>query len=158
MYAIHQCVRYSTYPRKEHGDAVRWIGRYLMGNPRDGLILKPDLAKSFEVFVDRDFCGNWHKQYAEEIDSVRSRHSYVIMYAGCPIVSKSQLQTEIVLSTTEAEYTGLSYPLREVIPLMGLLKEMKEKGFDVLDYKVKVHCRVFEDNSGAIEGRPHLEA
>ena len=34
---------------------------------------------------------------------------------------------------------------------MELLKEMKEKGFDVLDHKVKFHCRVFEDNSGAIE-------
>ena len=92
-YAIHQCARYSADPRKEHGDAVLWIGRYLLGTPRDGLILKPDLAKSFEVFVDSDFCGNWHKQYAREIDSVRSRHGYVIMYAGCPIVSKSQLQT-----------------------------------------------------------------
>ena len=29
---------------------------------------------------------------------------------------------EIALSTTEAEYTGLSYALREVIPLMELLK------------------------------------
>ena len=66
-------------------------------------------------------------------------------------MSKSQLQTEIALNTTEAEYTGLSYALREVIPLMELLKEMKEKVFDVLDHKVKVHCRVFEDNSGAIE-------
>ena len=73
------------------------------------------------------------------------------MYAGCPIVSKSQLQTEIILSTIEAEYTGLSYAQREVIPLMELLKEMKEKGFDVLDHKVKVHCIVFEDNSSAIE-------
>ena len=26
-YAIHQCARYSTDTRKEHGDAVRWIGR-----------------------------------------------------------------------------------------------------------------------------------
>ena len=34
---------------------------------------------------------------------------------------------------------------------MELLKEMKEKGFDVLDHKVKVHSRLFEDNSGAIE-------
>ena len=34
---------------------------------------------------------------------------------------------------------------------MELLKEMKGKGFDVLDHKVKFHCRVFEDNSGAIE-------
>ena len=92
-YAIHQCARYSTYPRKKHGDAIRWIGRYLLGTPRDGLILKPGLAKSFEVFVDSNFCGNWNKQYAREIYSVRSRHGYVIMYAGCPIVSKSQLQT-----------------------------------------------------------------
>ena len=28
---------------------------------------------------------------------------------------------------------------------------MKEKGIDVLDHKVKVHYRVFEDNCGAIE-------
>ena len=34
---------------------------------------------------------------------------------------------------------------------MDLLKEMKGKGLDVLDHKVKVHCRVFEDNYGAIE-------
>ena len=66
-------------------------------------------------------------------------------------MSKSQLQTEIVLSATEAEYTGLLYALIEAIPLMVILKEMKRKGFDVLDHKVKVHCRVFEDNSGAIE-------
>ena len=65
-------------------------------------------------------------------------------------MSKSQLQTEIAISTTEAEYTRLSYVLREVIPLMELLKEMKEKIFDVRDHKVKVHCRVFEDNYRAI--------
>ena len=126
MYAIHQCARYSTNPRKEHGDDVRWIGQYLLGTPRKGLILKPDLARSFEVFFDSNFCGNWNKQYARETDSVRSRHGYIIMYAGCPIVSKSQLQTEIALSTTEAEYTGVSYALREAIPLMELLKEKKE--------------------------------
>ena len=34
---------------------------------------------------------------------------------------------------------------------MELLKEMKGKVFDVLDHKIKVHCIVFEDNSGAIE-------
>ena len=45
-YAIHQCVRYSTDPRKEHGDAVLWMGRYLLGTPRGGLILKPDLGVS----------------------------------------------------------------------------------------------------------------
>ena len=57
-YAIHQCARYSTNPRKEHGDAVRWIGRYLLGTPNKGLILRPDLTRSFEVFMDSNFCGN----------------------------------------------------------------------------------------------------
>ena len=111
----------------------------------------PDLTRSLEVFVDSNFCGNWHKKYAGETDSVRSRHSYIIIYAGFPIVSTSQLQTEIALSTTEANYTGLLYALREAIPIMKLLKEMRKKGFGFLDHKVKVHCRVFKDNSGAIE-------
>ena len=85
-YDIHQCARYSTVPCKEHGDAVQWIGRYLLGTPRKGLILRPDLARSFEVFVDSNLCGNWNKKYARETDSVQSRHGYIIMYAGCPIV------------------------------------------------------------------------
>ena len=101
--------------------------------------------------MDSNFCGNWHKKYAGETDFVQSRHSYIIMYAGCPIVSKSQLQTEIALSTTEADYTGLLYTLREAIPLMDLLKEIRKTEFDVLDHKVKFHCRVSKDNSGAIE-------
>lgn len=115
------------------------------------MILKPDLTRSFEVYVDADFCGNWDSSISNERDTARSRHGYCIMYAGCPITWKSQLQTEIALSTTESEYTGLSYALREAIPIMELLKEMKNQGFKVLDHRPKVHCKVFEDNSGALE-------
>ncbi|GAX15565.1 hypothetical protein FisN_3Hu032 [Fistulifera solaris] len=150
-YAVHQCARFSKETRKEHGDAARWLGRYLLGTKDKGMILKPDLSKSFEVFVDADFCGNYHRDESHDPDNVRSRHGYIITYAGCPITWKSQLQTEIALSSTESEYTGLSYALREAIPIMELLKEMKAKGFDVLDHRPKVHCRVFEDNSGALE-------
>ena len=64
---------------------------------------------------------------------------------------KSQLQTEIALSSTESEYTGLSYALHETIPMMELLKEMKSIGLPVTPANADVHCRVFEDNSGAIE-------
>ena len=51
----------------------------------------------------------------------------------------------------ESEYTGLSYALREAIPLMSLLDELKERGFPVDQTKATVQCKVFEDNSGAIE-------
>ena len=84
-------------------------------------------------------------------DTARSRRGYFICYNDVPITWKSQLQHEIALSTTEAEYTSLSYALREAIPIMNLLKEMKERKFDVSNKIAKVHCKVYEDNSGAIE-------
>ena len=106
-----------------------------------------------EVFVDASFAGNWDKKDAQtgDRDTARSRHGYIILYYGCPLIWKSQLQTEIVLSSTESEYTGLSYALREAIPLMSLLDELKECGFPVDQTKATVQCKVFEDNSGAIE-------
>ena len=70
---------------------------------------------------------------------------------GCPILWKSQLQGEISLSSTESEYNGLSYALRDAIPIMELLKEMKRRGFNIAHTKAKMHCKVFEDNSGALE-------
>ena len=68
-----------------------------------------------------------------------------------PIIWKSQLQTEIALSSTESEYTGLSYALREAIPIMNLLNEMKHHGFNLISDTPTIQCRVFEDNSGALE-------
>jgi len=101
--------------------------------------------------VDADFVGNWNPKEGQYRDTARSRHGYIVTYAGVPITWKSQLQGEICLSSTESEYTGLSYALREVIPIMELLKEMKQLGFPVQSSTAKVHCRVFEDNSGALE-------
>jgi hypothetical protein len=57
---------------------------------------------------------------------------------------------EIALSSTKSKYTGLSYALREAIPLMVLLKEMGRNKFKILSDVAEVHCKVFEDNSGAV--------
>ena len=63
----------------------------------------------------------------------------------------SKLQTQIALSTTEAEYIALSTSLRDIIPLMELVKELQAHGFDYTATQPIVHCKVFEDNSGAVE-------
>ena len=34
---------------------------------------------------------------------------------------------------------------------MELLKEKKKKGLEVMDHQSEVHCKVFKDNSGALE-------
>ena len=151
-YAVHQCARFVADPKVEHGEAVRWLGRYLAGTKDKGTILRPDKSKELEIFVDASFCGDWcPDEAAKDRDTARSRHGYIINYAACPILWKSQLQTEIALSSTESEYTGLSYALRDGIPIMELLKEMKGHGFPINSPQARTHCRVFEDNSGALE-------
>lgn len=151
-YAVHQCARFVADPKVEHGEAVRWLGRYLAGTKDKGTILRPDKSKELDIYVDASFCGDWSPdEAATDRDTARSRHGYIINYAGCPILWKSQLQTEIALSSTESEYTGLSYALRDGIPIMELLKELKTKGFPINSSKASTHCRVFEDNSGALE-------
>jgi hypothetical protein len=151
-FAVHQCARFVSDPRKEHGEAVRWLVRYLKGTKDKGTILKPMLGQDLEVYVDASFCGDWcQEEAATDRDTARSRHGYIIRYAGCPLLWKSQLQTEIAMSSTESEYTGLSYALRDAIPIMELLKEMKGMGFPIESSQAQVHCRVFEDNSGALE-------
>ena len=100
--------------------------------PNKGIILRPDVTKSFEVHVDCDFAGNWNKEDAmNDPSTAKSRTGYVISYAGCPIIWASKLQMEVVLSTTESEYVGLSESLHIAIVMMNLLKEMQEQGVDV---------------------------
>ena len=41
------------------------------------------------------------------------------------------LQMEMEISSSESEYKGLSHALREAIPLMTMLEELKEQGFPV---------------------------
>ena len=150
-YITHQCARFTEEPKECHGKAIRWLARYLKATRDKGLILRPNPSRNLEVFVDADFSGNWDQNDSNNRDTARSRHGYIVTYMGCPVIWKSQLQTEIALSSTESEYIGLSYALREVIPIMETLKEMKRNNFPIGNITPNIHCRVFEDNSGALE-------
>ena len=103
------------------------------------------------MWVDADFAGNLNRSESEDRDTARSRHGYVIVYEGCLIVHKSQMQTKIALSSTESDYTGLSYALREAVPVIRLLREFKQRCFTSEEPIMKIHCKVYEDNSGALE-------
>ena len=45
----------------------------------------------------------------------------------------------------------MSRALQDTLPVLWLLEEMKEFGHKVHTTKANVHCRVFQDNSGALE-------
>ena len=62
---------------------------------------------------------------------------------------QSKLQTEIALSTAEAEYISMSQALRETIPLMNLMKEINVI-FNLYLPKPKFMLKVHEDNQSCI--------
>jgi hypothetical protein len=149
--SVHQAARFSANPKTSHTEAIHQICRYLIGSAQRGLILKPN-PHSFEVYADADFSGLWDKETAmDDPSTAKSRSGYVILYAGCPILWTSRLQSETALSTTEAEYLSLSSALRETIPLMKLVKEFKKELLLPMATTPVVHCKAFEDNSGAVE-------
>ena len=152
MYATHQIAKYSADPRKPHGEAILYLVRYLKKTRDIGLRFKPDTTKGFECYCDADFSGNWNREFAHNDPSTaKSRSGWIVFYAGCPIIWASKLQTQVALSTTEAEYIAMSMALRDVLRIMYLTKEIKEQGFPVLCTEPYVYCKVFEDNSGALE-------
>lgn len=110
-------------------------------------------GESLQCFVDADFVGNWDPkgEPLKDPDTARSRSGYVATLAGCPILWASKLQPCVTPSSSESEFVALSTALREIIPIMVLLKEIQSMGWDLPGTESKIHCRVFEDNSGALE-------
>ena len=113
---------------------------------------KPDSKKGFKCYCDADFSGLWNKAFAPVDPSTsKSQSGWIIFYAGCLVSWASKLQSQVVLSTTEAEYVAMSQSLCDVIPIMGLLQEMRERNFNVLCTEPYMYCKVFKDNSGTLE-------
>ncbi|TXG54058.1 hypothetical protein EZV62_019314 [Acer yangbiense] len=67
-------------------------------------------------YVDSDYTGDRDKR--------RSTSSYFFTIAGCCVRWKSQLQSVVALSTTEAEYIAVTEAIKEAIWLQGLLGEI----------------------------------
>ena len=134
-FAVHQCVRFFIDPKRSHKQAVKRILRYLLSTKRgdhkntgvnQGIIYRPDKTKSIDTYVYASISGECNTAWIDEPTSVMSRNGYVIVYANCTIIWCSKLMTEITLSTTESEYAALSRSMRDVIPLLDLLKELSD--------------------------------
>jgi hypothetical protein len=84
-YITHHCARFALNPKKEHGEAIKWLRRYLKGTSDKRLILKPDGISGLEVSVDADFIGNWDPHDTQSRDSARSRYGYIVKYSNFPM-------------------------------------------------------------------------
>ena len=148
-FAVSQVARFSNEPKKSHATAVKTILRYLKGTKDKGMILKPSNKFNLDLYVDADFCGLYKREDDMDPNSARSRSGWVIMLGGCPLIWKSQLQSHITQSTTEAEYSALSTALKTFLPLKSLVQEMIHKMCSDRLANTTVHASVFEDNQSA---------
>jgi hypothetical protein len=150
-YAVHQCARFALHPTAGHAVAVKHIGRYLLSTKDKGIICTPN-DNANECYADADFEGNWNEEIAD-IDKAtsQSRTGYVIKYAGMMLTWGLQLQTETALSATETEYLALSTALRQAVPIIDYLDELREFGFKFNNNRNEIFCKAFEDNEGALE-------
>ena len=150
QYAVHQCARFTHFPKKTHEDAILRICRYLQGTKDKGLIFNPTEDLTLDCYVDADFAGLYGVEDDQDPVCVKSRTGYCLTLGGCPLIWVSKLQTEIALSTTEAEYIALSQSLRDLIPMRRLLQTASEGLNLTVRPTAKLYSTVFEDNNGAL--------
>ena len=112
QYAVHSCARFTHCPKDTHAQAMKWLCKYLQGTRDKGLCFKPSPDMRLDCYVDTDFAGLWSYEDDQDPVCVKSRTGYVITLGNCPLMWTSKLQTEIALSTLEAEYIALSQAMR----------------------------------------------
>eukprot|EP00956_Cyclotella_meneghiniana_P009886 scaffold13670_cov55-Cyclotella_meneghiniana.AAC.1 len=147
---VHQCARYTFKPTRRHELALIRIGRYLKGTQGKGLIMHPDASRGIDCYPDADFAGLYGQEDSQDPHCARSRTGYVILAFGCPVLWRSKLQTEIALSTMEAEYVALSTACKDLLPIMALVRELRRSVGLPDEFDANLHCKVHEDNVGAL--------
>ena len=119
-------------------------------HPHDkGMIVKPTGRLDLDCYVDADFAGLYKSDPDDKPTSAKSRTGFITYLGDCPLIWRSQLQTEISLSTLEAEYSALSQAMRSMIPLRSQLLEITFVLGLPHDVRSSIQCTVFEDNNGA---------
>jgi hypothetical protein len=150
QYSVHQCARFNHFPKRSHEDAILRICRYLQGTKEKGVKFKPDGAMKLDCYVDADFCGLHGVEDNQDPVCVKSRTGYCLTLGNCPLIWVSKLQTEVALSTTEAEYIALSQSMQDLIPMRRLLQETGSALNLDFSQPAILHSTVFEDNNGAL--------
>jgi hypothetical protein len=58
--------RFCQDPKATHAEAIEHISKYLCNTSNEGITLQLQMDKSFDVFADADFVGNWHRMTASD--------------------------------------------------------------------------------------------
>jgi hypothetical protein len=148
-FAVSQVARFTSNPMQSHATAVKTIVRYLWATLDKGTIMKPTDELTVDMQLDADFAGLYSREPDTSEDAVRSPTGYILLFSGCPLIWKSQLQTFIAQPTLEAEDGALSHALCALLPLKRISEEVCLFLTLPRGNSTSVRARLFEDNQGA---------
>lgn len=118
-YSVGVVSRYLNKHTREHWNAVKRIVKYLAG------------TSNYEIKYDRQYSslpliGYADSDFASDLQTRRSTCGYVFKMCNAPVTWSSKRQSNVVLSTTEAEYVAASHASKEATWLQRLLTDLKE--------------------------------
>ncbi|KAG8857839.1 hypothetical protein FRB96_005558 [Tulasnella sp. 330] len=137
-YAVHKLARFNSNPGMKHWKAVKHLFRYVQGTKDLKLTYSPDPTSSspFSTWTDADFAG-------ETTQQKKSTNGYLVKMGTGAISWVSKLQSDIAMSSTEAELYGASFAGREIKWLQSLMSE--------LGFKRDKPSPLFIDNQSTIQ-------
>ncbi|CAM8956236.1 unnamed protein product [Rhodiola kirilowii] len=110
--------RFMSNPGKNHWLGMKYLLRYLSSTTNLGLVYDDFDSK-------HDIVGYVDSDYASNKDNRKSTTSFFSTWVGNCISWKSQLQSIVALSSTEAEYIAATEAVKEAIWLKGMVKEIQ---------------------------------
>jgi hypothetical protein len=147
---VSQCARFIHSTKRLHELALIRIRQYLKLTRTKELTLQPTATVGINCYVDADFAGLWGFENPQDPNCAKSRTGFVLCIAGCPVIWASKLQSDIALSTMEAEYNALSMALKELLPLKRLVETVSQAVQLPLQTSIAMRVTVWEDNTGAL--------
>jgi hypothetical protein len=134
-FAVTLLSQFLENPGRAHWEQAKRVIRYLKGTRNQELTFGPDGGA--EGFSD----VNW----GNNIDDRHSICGYVFTLNRGAISWSSKKQSVVALSSTEAEYIGITHAAKEATWIRHLLSELYSP--QILEYPIIIHC----DNKSAIE-------
>ena len=84
-YITHQCARFSICQKKEHGETIKWFGRYLLYKIDKGTIFTLNMKQDMDVYFNTYCASNYDSQDTQSRDTARSNHRYTVVHKGCSV-------------------------------------------------------------------------
>lgn len=135
-YTVHRLAKYMSNPGRAHWEALKRLVRYLIGTRELWLVYGRD-RMGLAGYTDAD--------WGTSNDTRHSVCGYVYTFDGGAISWSAKQQAVVALSSTEAEYIGITHAAKEAIWLRSLLAELVHPDF------AEHAVRLYSDNKGAMD-------